>query len=93
MDQLNESETLPFPDAIPPIDENNPPIEKQNFSFIEYFKYAICLKKNNPKILYYEDFRNEIISEENLLQNYIDIYQLIKICKIDENNFLLKRNK
>ena len=73
--------------------EDNPPIEKQNFSFIEYIKYVMCLKKNNPKMLYYEDFRNEIISEENLLQNYIDIYQLLKICKIDEKTSLIKRIK
>ena len=58
--------------------------EKRNFSYFDYIKYVICCKKNNPKMLYYEDFRNEIISEENLIQNYTDIYQLLKIFEIEK---------
>ena len=49
-------------------------------------------KKKNPKIQYYEDFRKEVISEENLLQNYIDIYQLLKICNIDKKSSLVRMN-
>ena len=73
--------------------EGNQLIEKQNFSFFEYIKYIIFCKKNNPKMLYYEDFRNEIISEENLLQNYIDIYHLLKICNVDKTPSLIERKR
>lgn len=68
-------------------------LQRKKFSFFTYVKYLICCKKNNPKISYYEDFRNKIISEENLLQNYIDIYQLLKIYKDDkEPSSIVKRN-
>ena len=40
---------------------------------------------------YYEDLRNDIISEENLLQYYIDIYQLLKVCNIDKTHSLVKK--
>ena len=71
--------------------EENQTIAKQNFTYFEYIKYIICCKKNNIKMLYYEDLRHNIISEENLLQYYIDIYQLLKVCKIDQNPSLVKR--
>ena len=44
-------------------------------------------------MLYYDDLRNNIISEENLLQYYIDIYQLLKVCNIDKTPSLVKRYK
>ena len=66
-------------------------IAKQNFTYFGYIKYILCCKKNNIKMLYYEDLRNNIISEENLLQYYIDIYQLLKVCNIDKTPSLVKR--
>ena len=65
----------------------------QKISYFSYIKYIICFKKNNSKILYYEDFRNEVISEENLLQFQIDIYQLLKFCKINREPINYKINK
>ena len=52
--------------------------EKQNFNWFSYIKYMILCGKNNPKISYYEDFRTKLISEENIIQNYIDIYNLLE---------------
>ena len=49
-------------------------------------KYIICFKRNSPKIQYYDDFRNEIISEENILQYHLDIYKLLKACNIERNS-------
>ena len=72
-------------------DEKFKPIEKQNFSFYSYIKYIICCKKNNRKISYYEYFRNIIISEENLLQNHLDIYQLLKICNINKKSCFISK--
>ena len=60
------------------------PKGKQNFSYYGYIKYIIYCKKNNPKISYYENFRKEIISEENLLQYHLDIYELLKFCKLEK---------
>jgi len=67
--------------------ENNiKPIKKNNFTWLNYFSYFISFKKFNHKITFYEDFRAQIISEENLLQNYSDIYKLLKICNIERPN-------
>ena len=71
--------------------EQNKVIEKKNFSYFDYIKYVISCKKTNPKMLYYEDFRNEIISEENLIQNYSDIYQLLKICEIEKRPSIIPK--
>ena len=51
------------------------PLEKQNFHWCKYLRYLLCCKDDN-KIKYYEDFREKIISEENIIQSYLDIYKL-----------------
>jgi len=60
----------------------NRPNEKQNFKWFSYIKYMVLCGKNNPKISYYVDFRTKLISEENIIQNYIDIYKLLDVNKI-----------
>ena len=50
------------------------PLEKQNFHWCKYLGYLICCGRNDKKITYYEDFRAKMISEENIIQNYLDIH-------------------
>ena len=68
-------------------DNKNKPITKQNFSWLNYSYYSfilfICCKSINPKINFYENFRRQIISEENMIQNHLNIYKLIKYCKLE----------
>ena len=52
----------------------NKPLEKQNFKWCYYLEYLICCEKTSKKINYYKEFRARLISEENIIQNYIDIY-------------------
>ena len=61
---------------------SNKPNEKQNFNWFSYIKYMVLCGKNNPKISFYEDFRTKLISKENIIQNYIDIYNLLDVNKI-----------
>ena len=70
-------------------DDDNKPLEKQKFSYFAYIKYIICCGKNNPKISYYEEFRNEIISEENMVQYHLDIYKLLKACNIENKSSIM----
>jgi hypothetical protein len=51
------------------------PLEKQDFHWYKYLRYLIFCK-DDKKIRYYEDFRAKIISEENIIQSYLDIYKL-----------------
>jgi hypothetical protein len=70
-------------------EDENQPLEKQKFNYFSYIKYMICCGKNNPKISYYEEFRNEIISEENIVQYHLDIYKLLKACNIENKSSIM----
>ena len=63
--------------------EKYKPILKQNFTWCNYFYFLLTCKSGNPKISYYENFRTQIISEENIIQNHLNIFKLLKVCKID----------
>ena len=62
------------------------PSKKHNFTWCSYFLYILLLKNKNNKIKFYENFRAQILSEENLVQNNLDIYKLLEICKIKKTN-------
>ena len=62
------------------------PLKKQNFFFRSYLLYFVRCKTNNKKFNYYENIRSQFISEENIIQNHLDIYQLLTIHKIKKNN-------
>ena len=65
------------------IDEiDNRPIEKQNFTWLKYLKYLIFCRKYNKGISYYENFRSKLISEENIIQSYLDVYKLLDSQKL-----------
>ena len=65
-------------------DFENKSLEKQNFNWFKYLWYLICCGRNDEKIKYYEDFRAKLISEENIIQNYMDTYKLLKHCNIQK---------
>jgi len=56
-------------------EKENKPLEKQNLNLCNYLGYLICCGRTNKKITYYKEFRTRLISEENIIQNYIDIYK------------------
>ena len=67
-------------------DKNNQiiekPIKKQKFSWCNYILYIMFFKNKNFKIKFYECFREQILSEESLMQNNLDIYKLLNHCNI-----------
>ena len=64
-------------------EEKYKPITKQNFTWFNYLFYVITCKLKNPKINYYENFRTQIISEENMIQNHLNIFKLMKACNLE----------
>jgi len=66
-------------------------IKRQNFNLFKYIWYLICCKPNDNMIGYWENIRYSLISEENIIQNYLDIYTLLKIHNVEKkdifNNF------
>ena len=61
-------------------------IKNQNFNWFKYIWYLICCRSNNKMISYYENLRSSLISEENIIQNYLDIYKLLKINGIEKKD-------
>jgi hypothetical protein len=68
------------------------PIEKQNFNWFKFIGYLICCGRNDKKMAYYEEFRAKLISEENIIQNYLDIYKLLKVSNIKKTDLCIKEN-
>ena len=66
-------------------------IKRSKFNWFKYIGYLICCKSHDNKIEYWENVRTSLISEENIIQNYLDIYQLLKINGLSKkdifNNF------
>ena len=60
--------------------------ESKEFNFCKYLGYLICCKRKNRTLNYYEHFRIKIISEENIINNYFDVYNLLD-SKIRKNDF------
>ena len=56
-------------------ENDNKPLEKQNFNWCNYLGYLICCEKTNKNMSYYKEFRARLISEENIIQNYMDAYK------------------
>lgn len=71
--------------------DNDKNLEKRDFTLLNFIFYLISCKNGNLKISYFEKFRTQIISEENIIQNHLDIYKLLKVCNIERHNpFYLK---
>ena len=73
-------------------DIDNRPLEKQNFHWCKYLGYLICCGRNDKQLTYYEEFRARLISEENIIQNYMDTYKLLKACNIPKTELSKKNN-
>ena len=58
------------------------PLEKQNFNWCKFLGYLICCGRTDQKMKYYEEFRAKLISEDNIIQNYLDTYKLLKHCNL-----------
>ena len=71
-------------------DKNNniiqKPIKKEKISWFNYIKYIVLFKRQDSNIKFYENFRAQILSEENLMQNKYDIYRLLEYFNIKKNN-------
>ena len=60
--------------------------------FGDYISFLTCCGKNNPIFSYYESFRGKLISEENIIQSYLDLCRLFKIHNLQKKS-LFDKNK
>ena len=61
----------------------------KDFNFWNYICYAATLRKKNKYFKVYEDFRIKIMSEEHLIRNHLNIFNLLKVLGKKRN---LRRN-
>ena len=54
---------------------------KEESSFFHYIFYKLKCKRKNNFFYIYENFRIKIISEEHLIRNHLNIYNLLKANK------------
>ena len=52
---------------------------KTNFNFWYFFLFKLSFEKKNLFFKVYQDFRIKIISEEHLIRNHLNIYNLLKV--------------
>jgi len=76
-------------------DNNNNKTENyKEKNFWSFFCYKISKGKKNNSFRIYDSFRTKIISEEHLIRNYLNIYNLLKVTKKKlysrRNTYLLK---
>ena len=64
-------------------------LPQKKFNFYKYIGYKICCGKNDKMIKYYERIRENLISEENIIQNYLDIYELLKLNNISKKDIII----
>ena len=62
-----------------------PKEKKENRKFVNYLIFFLSCKNKNKYFKLYEDFRTKIISEEHLIRNHLNIYNLIKISQRKRN--------
>ena len=62
--------------------DNNKTSEK---TFFGYLFYKFSCEKRNKSFKFYENFRIKIISEEHLIKNHLNIYNLLKVAKRSKN--------
>ena len=61
-------------------------IKKQNFNWCKYLWFLISCGTSDKTIEYFEDTRASLISEENIIQSYLDVYKLLKLNGIPKKD-------
>ena len=65
--------------------------KKSSVNCFDYLCYLIQCKKIHSQIKYYEDFRKIIISEESMIQNYLNINKLFEFNQFNQKLIIISR--
>ena len=67
----------------------NKPNKKKNFWWCQYILFYFSCGTKNKNLAYYEKFRQRIISEENMILSHSNLYKVINILGLNENDDLI----
>ena len=83
--EANKNDISNFNNSPNKLYENDEKTVKETFIlFFKYIWYLIKCKKDYPAFSYYEKFRARLISEENLIQSYLNIQRISTINNVDK---------
>ena len=74
-------------------DIENSQIEKLKINWFIYFWNSLKCGKKDNKIDYYENFRAKLISEESIIQNYLDVYKLLALNNLSHKGNIEQKNE
>ena len=63
------------------LDKESKKIPNEKYSFCNYFLFKITCGKKNNYFNVYKHFRMKIISEEHLIRNHLNIYNLLRVTE------------
>ena len=61
------------------INNINDKYNKNKYNFCKFLSYIICCGTNNKKMNYVEELRYKILSEETIVQNYLNLKKMNKL--------------
>ena len=67
---------------------------EEELTFCKFIIYKLFCKKKNKRFQIYNNFRTKIISEEHLMKNHLNVYNLLRVMekkkKFKRNSYQLK---
>ena len=82
--KYENSEIINNKDSKKNFKSNNTINYKDKIKFWKYLLYKITFGKKNKKIKLFENFRTNIISVENIINNYLSISYISKVLNLDQ---------
>ena len=82
--KYENSEIINNKDSKKNFKSNNTINYKEKIKFYKYLLYKITFGKKNNKIKLLENFRTNIISVENIINNYLSVSYISKVLNIDQ---------
>ena len=60
----------------------NDKFNRNEFNFFKFISYFICCSRNNQKMNFIKELRYKILSEETIVQNYLNLKEVNKLSEI-----------
>ncbi len=57
--------------------------KKSDLNWFKYILFIICCKRKNSNFSFYQEYRAKFISEENIIQDSLNITRIINILNFD----------
>ena len=82
---ISENEEKDFKENINKDKDNFKNTKNLNFYFCHYILFKITFEQKSKVVNIYDDFRKKILSEEHLVKNYLNNYNLLEVTKKNKN--------